>query len=409
MKFLNKKVYIFISLFIFIACFSIGYGAFSQTLNINATADIINSSDFIYNYLPYNQTMVITGYKGSSTNVVIPTLLDGFPVKVIDKYSFKDSLLSSVSIPEGIETLHYGSFMNNQLKELILPSSLSTIDNEVFVDNNLEIVSFREVVPPEMGNKVFDNNYHLINICIPSTADEVLWANALAKAGVNTNPNLLVNPVAHLIKGKSGACAIIGTGEVEGPPPLNCGVNAYQLGNACVCFDQYEGDPYTMCSLKLELTCFEFIYQAWSKYNVIKSYKCDNKNIVIPDIVDGVHTGKINKDAFKNMGITSIVLNDYLQILDMYSFKDNLLRSVTIPKNVDSIILNSFTNNKLESVIFKGDIPPTMNNKTFTDNPALKKICVPTGKTSAYTSALNGSGIPSDAVIYENETACKIN
>ncbi|MEG1351290.1 MAG: leucine-rich repeat protein, partial [Bacilli bacterium] len=400
---------LFIIVFSLISFLSIGYGAFSQTLNILANANIISEGDFIYTYLPYNQSINITAYNGVATNVIVPSTLNNYPVKIIDKSSFMGKDLTNVVIPEGVETIHYGAFMNNKLKQLIIPASISSLGNEVFENNDLEIVSFKGDIPPTFGHNVFELNYHLLNVCIPSTADELVWKNALGNAGVNTNPNMLINPTANLIKGRSGACAEIGTGDITGPPALQCGENAYQVDNACLCFDQYEGNPYVMCSLKLELTCFEFAYQGWSKYNVLKTYKCTKSSIIIPDLVDGIHTGKINKDTFASKGLTKVTLNNYLKIIDMYSFRFNNLRTITFLENVESILLNAFTGNNLETIVFKGKTPPKMNTNCFTENPNLKKICVPIGKTAAYTTALNGSGLPSDAVIYENQGECKIN
>ncbi|MEG1288582.1 MAG: leucine-rich repeat protein, partial [Bacilli bacterium] len=371
-------------------------------------ANIISEGDFVYDYLPYNQTVNLTGYVGASTNVIIPPLLGGYPVKIIDKYAFKGKNLVNVTIPEGVEKIAFEVFASNLLEEAIIPASVNDIGNMAFNANDLKIVSFKGDVPPKFGINVFDFNLHLVNICIPSTADEMAWKNALAGAGVNTNPMMLVNPTANLIKGRTGACAKIGTGEVTGPPALNCGTNAYQEKDVCVCFDQYEGDPYVMCSLKLELTCFEFKYQGWSKYNVITGFTCDNKSVRIPELIDGIHTGKINKDAFAYKDLTEVYLNDYLKEIDMYAFRFNKLRTITIPQNVNKLVLNAFSSNLLESVVFKGSTPPLMNNNVFTENPNLKKICVPAGTTAAYQTSLTGSGVPTDAVIYEDELQCKI-
>ncbi|MEG0025929.1 MAG: leucine-rich repeat protein [Bacilli bacterium] len=395
-----KTIYIFAVITIFVLFLSVGYGAIQQTLSINGHASLVSESDFVYVYHAYNDTVTITEYNGVSKNVLVPSQLGGYPVSQIDKYAFDSKDLDAVVISEGIKDIFFGAFSNNKLTSIIIPTSVKEIGNRVFENNNIQIVSFKGVIPPVLGSELFFRNYHLVNICIPSTADEVTWQKTLMAAGVTADVSI--------IKGKSGACGEIGTGEVTGPPALNCGTNAYQKDNECLCFDQYEGDPYVMCSLRLDLTCFVFSYQGWSKYNVIQGYNCDNKEISIPDVIDGVISGKINKDAFISKGLNKIILNKSLQIIDMYAFKNNNLKTITIPAKVTSIVLNAFTNNKLESVIFKGTKPPTMNTNCFTINPDLKKICVPPGTTAVYKNALNNSGIPLDAVIYENEQACKI-
>jgi len=88
----------------------------------------------------------IDGYRGSSTTVVIPTTLDGYPVTAIGVRAFQDMSLTSVSIPEGIVVIDALSFNRTHLTAVTLPSTLTTIGTEAFSENNLTSITIPAAV-----------------------------------------------------------------------------------------------------------------------------------------------------------------------------------------------------------------------------------------------------------------------
>ena len=84
------------------------------------------------------ETQTITGYQGSKAEVVIPAAIGGVAVKHIGKAAFdgtgKDSArkLTSVVIPEGVETIDEEAFKVNALRNITFPSTLTTIGKGAF-------------------------------------------------------------------------------------------------------------------------------------------------------------------------------------------------------------------------------------------------------------------------------------
>jgi len=75
-----------------------------------------STSDFEYEVK--NNTVTITGYKGSSKNVVIPEKVGGLPVGAIGERAFRDKQLISVVIPNSVTHIGDRAFSTNQLTRL---------------------------------------------------------------------------------------------------------------------------------------------------------------------------------------------------------------------------------------------------------------------------------------------------
>lgn len=357
------------------------------------------AEEYEFTYQPYYNKYALTKYLGTSTNVVIPTTYKELDVLSIDKYAFQNKNLTTVTFPERVQTIAFSSFQNNYLSSLIFPATLTSIGNEAFFFNKLEIISFQGETPPNISTTAFDYNFKLKTVCIPSNANYEAWKNVLDKSLSFTQYDL--------IAGKKGACATIGTGEVEENKPLDCGTNAYQSGNSCKCYEDFEGDPYTSCNLVENLRCLDVTYQSWTRSYIITGYNCNKTDITIPGSYEGIKITKINKDSFKGKNITSVTLNNNIETIDMYAFKDNKLTTITIPSSVTSIVNFALAENDLKSIVFKGTTPPTIGTYAFRNNQNLTKICVPPGTTTTYQEKLAPVTLPTGVEYYEDENMCK--
>ena len=82
--------------------------------------------------------VTITDYDNlCSKNVIIPDTLDGFPVRIINNYSFSSNSLTSVSIPNSVTNINYGAFRSNMLSKVIIPNTHITYGYTAFNWNNL--------------------------------------------------------------------------------------------------------------------------------------------------------------------------------------------------------------------------------------------------------------------------------
>ena len=87
-----------------------------------------------------NNEIRITGWKGTAKDVIIPSSIDGFPVKEINAYVFKGKKISSIVLPEGLIRISTGAFKDNNIEHIILPESLSEIHSEAFGDNPIKSI-----------------------------------------------------------------------------------------------------------------------------------------------------------------------------------------------------------------------------------------------------------------------------
>lgn len=84
-----------------------------------------------------NDGATITGYNGSSLDIVIPEVYQGVPVTGIGDRAFKGKGLTSVVIPDTVTSIGYSAFESNKLKAISIPSKVDQMRAAVFNDNLL--------------------------------------------------------------------------------------------------------------------------------------------------------------------------------------------------------------------------------------------------------------------------------
>jgi len=115
-------------------------------------------------------------------------------------------------------------------------------------------------------------------------------------------------------------------------------------------------------------------------------------NLVIPSsVVIGGTTyavKQIGGDAFRNKGLTSVVIPNSVTAVQPYSFASNLLTSITVPSSVGYLNTGAFAYNDLTSVTLNEGLT-SIGPGTFYDN-ALTSIVIP---ASVYTITGSAFGI----------------
>ena len=96
-----------------------------------------------------DNTLIITGYDGSITDLDIPKEIDGLPVKEIGTSAFEGNTeITSVIIPEGVETIGYKAFYKcSNLKKVVIPSTITEfgyIANTASQSSGYESYAFAE-------------------------------------------------------------------------------------------------------------------------------------------------------------------------------------------------------------------------------------------------------------------------
>lgn len=103
------------------------------------------SSDEMFDYAEYGGYVQISKYEGTETEVEIPSSYNGKPVTAVNDAAFyNNSAITSVVIPEGVETIGKNAFSGCvELTYAVFPSTLTSIGSSAFVFckklNNVEI------------------------------------------------------------------------------------------------------------------------------------------------------------------------------------------------------------------------------------------------------------------------------
>ena len=149
---------------------------------------------------------------------------------------------------------------------------------------------------------------------------------------------------------------------------------------------------------------------------ITKYINNDILDVVIPSNINGKQVVAIGNDAFRNLGLTNIVIPNSITNIGISAFRENYLTSVTIPDSVTSIGNGAFENNQLTSVTIPNSVTSigdwafrnnqltsvtipnsvtSIGNDAFrkydSSNPNLTKIINKTGKSFDWGSIVNSS------------------
>ncbi len=79
-----------------------------------------------------DDAVTITGYHGQDETLVIPSLLDGKPVRVLAAGTFTDCTAKEIILPELLQAVEDHAFQNCKLQQLTLFDSIESISDEAF-------------------------------------------------------------------------------------------------------------------------------------------------------------------------------------------------------------------------------------------------------------------------------------
>ncbi len=368
------------------------------------------------------QNVVIYGYKGSNSDIVIPTKINGKAVVEIGDNAFAlNSKLVSVTLPEGLKTIKKEAFkectaLTNinlpmtleflgerafegciNLENITIPGSIKTIEPGPFAFSGLKSVEFGEGV--QCITAALFHSTSIIDITLPSSIKEIRQS---AFSQCTNLKSVTLNDGLETIE----QYAFSGTSIEEIIIPSSVTVvsdsafhNNYNLkkvifqGNAPSNFLHIDG------SLAPRLCDFTIYYNEgaqgftsprWQGYPCLM-VGCEKNELVFDDFV--YH---ITEDG--------IVIDDYLG--------DNI--EITIPsningKNVIEIGIYAFSgNDNLESVFVPGTIV-TINERAFAFCDSLKEVVLSEGLENIgsyafYLTAVEQITIP-QSVTYISENA----
>ncbi len=119
------------SVFAFASC-----GCQKEDTRVNTSTltepDIVDSNGFGY-IIVDSKTLTLTQYKGSATEVQIPSEYEGKSVTAVGGGAFRNTQISSVTVPDSVTSIGERAFSNCQkLSSVNLPDEIKVIEKNAF-------------------------------------------------------------------------------------------------------------------------------------------------------------------------------------------------------------------------------------------------------------------------------------
>ena len=126
---------------------------------------------------------------------------------------------------------------------------------------------------------------------------------------------------------------------------------------------------------------------------ITKYINNDILDVVIPSDINGKKVVAIGNDAFRNLGLTNIVIPNSITNIGISAFRENYLTSVTIPNSVTSIGDYAFGENQLTNIIIPNSVT-SIGSRAFEKNQ-LTSITIPDSVTSIGNGAFENNQLTS--------------
>lgn len=145
--------------------------ASDKTTADEATWDEATTDEKGIEYKICDGEATVVGYKGTDTEVIIPSIIDEYPVTVIGTSAFFGcDTLWKIDISDGVRIIEYSAFMScEKLMEVTLPKSLTHIGEYAFANcRSLAIVNIPESLERlHIYQSAFEECYSLMEFVIP--------------------------------------------------------------------------------------------------------------------------------------------------------------------------------------------------------------------------------------------------
>jgi hypothetical protein len=163
-----------------------------------------------------NGQVRITGYKGTMSDLVIPSVINGRRIFSIGERAFDKKYLTNVTIPHTITFIGNYAFRGNQLTSITIPNSVTSIGEGAFDGNKLTSITIPNNVT-SIGESAFDGNKLtsiIIGTGVTSIGDYAFRGNQLTSVII---PNSVTSIRKGAFDGNKLTSVIIGTGVFISP------------------------------------------------------------------------------------------------------------------------------------------------------------------------------------------------
>jgi hypothetical protein len=162
-----KWSFLIASVLILAACGEVGQSPSLSSSNSSSSSIYENGTDgllFTRTIYEGKQSYVVSGYEGTSKDVIIPATFNNVDVVAIGSLAFAyvsiqklHGQLENVVFPENLKFIGAGAFYNNKLTSVTISNSVTTIGEDAFDSNQLTSVIIPNSVTT-IGASAFSNN-----------------------------------------------------------------------------------------------------------------------------------------------------------------------------------------------------------------------------------------------------------
>lgn len=325
------------------------WGASDEIINYNYRAD----EGLVYALSDDGTYYSCIGFEGLQANVVIPDTFNELPVKEIGESAFANkTFVTSVVIPNGVETIGQSAFKNTRITSVRIPDSVISLGVQAFYDcRTLSSVTIGKGVTT-LPNQVF-GHCSFTSVIIPEGVRELggntfLECTSLKTVGFQGTPSTIADYAFLHCTSLKDIYVPWSNGKVAG---ANWGATNATMHYICEVDD--DGLVYTLLhELK---TSFGTTYYNEMCYSV-SGYAGEKSNVVVPDTFHGMPVTSIGREAFRdNKIVTSISLGANLLVIGYASFMTSRITSITIPKSVREIEAHGLRTGFLKEVTFEAN------------------------------------------------------
>ena len=131
------------------------------------------ATDFTYDINGDGEGVVIQKYKGKATAVVIPAVIEDFPVVEVDSVVFKKTNIVSIILPDSIRWIGDSCFEGcTSLQNVVLPKNLKALSRDLFYG----CTALKTITLPNSIEKIYSGAFSssgLESITIPDNVKQI--------------------------------------------------------------------------------------------------------------------------------------------------------------------------------------------------------------------------------------------
>ncbi len=386
-------------------------GMYTPNTVFGAETDIISDAETSESDFEFVSSCgMIANYSGDEEDVVIPSEIDGVPVKCIGVSTFKDNThIKSVTIPDSVTEIDDFAFMNcENLTSIIIPENVTTIRGWAFKGcTSLESIKISDSVK-NIGWEVFADTPWLE---AKHKEDPMIIINGILLDGTDCKGEITIPDSVNVIE----ECAFYRCEDITSVtiPDSVTSIKDYAF------MECKNLTSITIPDSVKEFGAEAFMDTPWLEEKqkedplvvvngfLIDTSKC-SYNITVPDSVTGYasrvfenHLGNITGVKLSDnttsigenlfyycLGLKSVTIPDSVTSIKTGAFQDCMnLTSVTIPDSVTSIEASAFYNCKSLTSVTLPDSITSIAEGTFFGCESLSNITIPDSITSIENGA----------------------